>query len=122
MDVNMGTMAAAEAALEARGRTWRELRQPAIATRAKHRETEAKEREARLRLAEAALLWLWHRENPSADEPEIDLLAKRLAGAELNYRNDHDQKGDGHIETGRRWDAMRRAGDAIRAYFTARGH
>ena len=64
MDIDMGTMADAEAALEARGRAWRELRQPAIATRAEHRETEAKEREARIRLAEAALLWLWHRENP----------------------------------------------------------
>lgn len=68
MSIDMGTMAEAEAALEARGRTWRALRQPAIATRAEHRETEAKEREARIRLAEAALLWLWHREQGRCKE------------------------------------------------------
>lgn len=52
-----------------------------------------------------------------ADEPELVRLAKSLAGAELNYRNSHDLKGGGHIETGRKWDLMRRAGDAIRKYF-----
>jgi len=53
------------------------------------------------------------------DEPEIDLLAKRLAGAEVNYRNAYEQHGGDHIETGRRWDQLRRAGDAIREYFSA---
>lgn len=51
------------------------------------------------------------------DEPKIDLLAKALAGAELNYRDSYEQRGGGHIETGRRWDRMRRAGDAIRQHF-----
>lgn len=63
MDVDMGTMEQAEAALEARAHRWRELRQPAIATRAQHKTREAEEREARIRLAEAAVMWLWHREN-----------------------------------------------------------
>lgn len=74
MDLDMGTMAEAEATLEARGRTWRELRQPTIATRAEHKETEAKEREARIRLAEAAVLWLWHRENPAPCPPHKEEL------------------------------------------------
>lgn len=54
-------------------------------------------------------------------EPEIDLLAKRLAGAEVNYRNAYEQHGGSHIETGRAWDKMRRAGNAIRDYYTAKG-
>jgi hypothetical protein len=46
--------------------------------------------------------------------PEIWLLAGRLAGAELNYRNTYEQRGGDHIETGRAWDKMRAAGNAIR--------
>lgn len=52
-----------------------------------------------------------------SDEPKLDLLAKRLAGAELNYRSAYERHGDRHIETGRCWNKMRRAGDAIRQYF-----
>jgi len=37
-----------------------------------------------------------------------------LAAAEANYRHAHDLRGDDHKETGRAWDAMRRAGDAAR--------
>lgn len=51
------------------------------------------------------------------DEPKIDLLSKRIAGAELNYRSAYERHGDGHIETGRAWDKMRKAGDAIRQHF-----
>lgn len=54
------------------------------------------------------------------DEPEIDLLAKTLAGAELNYRCAYERLGGSHIEAGRAWDKMRKAGDAIRDYFAAR--
>lgn len=43
-------------------------------------------------------------------------LACALAGAELNYRNSYEQRGPDHIETGRRWDKMRHAGDAIREH------
>lgn len=52
----------------------------------------------------------------ATEETEIELLAFRLAGAELNYRNAYEQHGAGHIETGRTWDKMRKAGDAIRDY------
>lgn len=50
------------------------------------------------------------------DEPKIWLLASALAGAELNYRGAYERFGHDNIETGRRWDKMRRAGNAIRAY------
>lgn len=53
------------------------------------------------------------------DEPKIDLLAKRLAGAEVNYRHAYVMHGGGH-ETGRYWEALRHAGDAIRQYFSER--
>lgn len=49
-------------------------------------------------------------------ESEEWSLACTLAGAELNYRNSYEQRGPDHIETGRRWDKMRHAGDAIRAH------
>lgn len=51
------------------------------------------------------------------EEPKIDLLAKRLAGAEVNYRNAYERFGGGHIETGRCRDKLRRAGDAVRQHF-----
>lgn len=41
-------------------------------------------------------------------------LAIRLAEAEATYRITHDTRGDGHIETGRAWDKLRQAGDALR--------
>jgi hypothetical protein len=50
------------------------------------------------------------------EETEIERLACRLADAELNYRIAYEKFGDGHIETGRRWDKMQHVGDAIRDY------
>jgi hypothetical protein len=43
-------------------------------------------------------------------------LACTLAGAELNYRDSYERRGADHIETGIRWDKMRRAGDEIRSH------
>lgn len=60
----MGTPAEAKAKLIDASRAWRMLRQPSIATPAGHAAVDAKEREARFQLANAALLWLWHEENP----------------------------------------------------------
>ncbi len=40
---------------------------------------------------------------------------RELANAEADYRRLHDLYGRGHIQTGRAWDRMRRAGDAARA-------
>lgn len=41
--------------------------------------------------------------------------AQKLSDAERGYRLCHDVKGDGHIETGRAWDYMRKCGDELRA-------
>lgn len=41
--------------------------------------------------------------------------AGELAFAEAEYRRKHDLCGRGHIDTGRAWDRMRRAGDKVRA-------
>lgn len=60
----MGTPDAAKAALLERAREWREYRQPSIGSANEHRRVDALEREARFQLANAALLWLWHEENP----------------------------------------------------------
>jgi hypothetical protein len=56
--------------------------------------------------------------------PKPDSLAdalRELADAEKNYRWLHDTQGGGHIDTGRAWDKMRRAGDKARAKLEARG-
>jgi hypothetical protein len=45
---------------------------------------------------------------------EMERALARLAAAEANYRHAHDLRGDDHKETGRAWEAMRRAGDAAR--------
>jgi hypothetical protein len=50
-------------------------------------------------------------------EPKIDLLSKALAGAELNYRDAYQRFGGSDIRSGRAWDKMRKAGDAIREHF-----
>ena len=63
----MGTPEAAKAALIERAREWRSLRQPSMDTRAGHRKIEIQEREVRFQLANAALLWLWHEENPAVN-------------------------------------------------------
>lgn len=60
----MGTPEEARAALIERASEWRRLRQPLIAPPSEHRKNDLLEREARLQLANAALLWLWHEENP----------------------------------------------------------
>ena len=52
--------------------------------------------------------------NPSAIGEVVE-AARTLAIAESSYRLVHDLKGDGHTETGRAWDHMRRSGDALRA-------
>ncbi len=59
----MGTAADAKASLIEHTREWRELRQPRMATAKEHRRVQAAETEARFRLANAALIWLWHEEN-----------------------------------------------------------
>jgi hypothetical protein len=61
----MGTAAAARDALLEKARNWRRLRQPMMGTRSELRAADAEEHEARFQLANAALLWLWHEENPS---------------------------------------------------------
>lgn len=48
----------------------------------------------------------------------IEFLAKRIAGAEVNYRNAYEQFGDSDIRTGRAWDALRKAGNAVRDHFS----
>lgn len=55
-------------------------------------------------------------EGQAGEESKEWSLACTLAGAELNYRNSYEQRGAYHIETGRRWDKMRCAGDAIRTH------
>ena len=60
----MGMPEDAKASLIEKARAWRELRQPLIATAKEHKKREAAEREAKFVLANAALLWLWHEENP----------------------------------------------------------
>lgn len=61
----MGTPEEAKAALLEKAREWRTLRQPMIATGPDLRRNEVAERECRFQLANAALLWLWHEENPA---------------------------------------------------------
>ena len=61
----MGSPEDAEAALIEWARKWRECRQPLMATAKEHRRRQAAETEVRFRLSNAALLWLWHKENPA---------------------------------------------------------
>jgi hypothetical protein len=62
----MGTPREAHLDLIEKARAWRDLRQPLIATAKLQRERDQLERRARLELANAALLWLWHQEdNPT---------------------------------------------------------
>lgn len=64
--VNMGSPLAAAEKLAELARRWREMRQPSIATAAEHKKQHALEHEVRFQLANAALMWLWHRENPAS--------------------------------------------------------
>jgi hypothetical protein len=52
--------------------------------------------------------------------PAPDAVVGELADAESAYRRAYEQHGGGAIQTGRAWDAMRRAGDRVRA-IRARG-
>lgn len=45
--------------------------------------------------------------------------ARALADAEKEYRRLHDLTGDETLDTGRAWDRMRNAGDALRASLPA---
>jgi hypothetical protein len=49
----------------AMAREWRKLRQPVMASKRELDEIEKRERQVRFELANAALLWLWHIENPT---------------------------------------------------------
>jgi hypothetical protein len=55
------------------------------------------------------------RDRLRAEKAELVAVLKELADYEQRYRASHDQRGSGHIQTGRLWDAMRRAGDHARA-------
>ena len=59
----MGTAEDAQAALILKAQEWRELRQPIMATAKKLRDRDWEEHQVRFELANAAVLWLWHREN-----------------------------------------------------------
>lgn len=59
----MGRAADAKALLIERTRLWRSYRQPMMGTPKQIRERESLEREARIMVAHAAALWLWHEEN-----------------------------------------------------------
>lgn len=72
-DAIMGTPEEAKAKLMAATAKYREYRQPLIASAAEHKARESREREARFRLAEAAMLWLWHEERPAPAEPPAQL-------------------------------------------------
>jgi hypothetical protein len=66
----MGSPEAAEAALKAKAAEWRKLRQPLMANAAQQRNVEREEQQVRFELANAALLWLWHQENPAIASSE----------------------------------------------------
>lgn len=61
--VNMGASKAAADELAKRAAVWRNYRQPVMGTAAQLKKAEGLEREALFRLGNAALHWLWHREN-----------------------------------------------------------
>lgn len=62
----MGTSEGAEAALLAKLREWRELRQPSMDTAKGHRDRERRENQLRFEICNAGLHWLWHAENQEA--------------------------------------------------------
>lgn len=61
----MGTKEDARLALVEKTTAWRALRQPIMGSARIVKDIERREHEARFQLANAALLWLWHEENPS---------------------------------------------------------
>jgi hypothetical protein len=76
----MGTADDAKAALIDKSRVWRDLRQPRIDTPRGHRKVELQEQEARFQLANAAMLWLWHEENPG---PRTDVDANATSASRV---------------------------------------
>lgn len=70
----MGTPEAAVADLEERLRKYRELTQPAIGTRKELDKRDAEAREVKNRIVQAALLWLWHREDSAAASEAVTLV------------------------------------------------
>ena len=60
----MGTAAEAKAGLVTAAQKYRSYQGPRMDTAAGHRKHEAESRDAGVRLMSAALLWLWHEENP----------------------------------------------------------
>ena len=60
----MGTPEAAKDGLVEAARVYRSYQGPRMDTAAGHKKHEVLEREAKTRLASAALLWLWHEEHP----------------------------------------------------------
>jgi hypothetical protein len=79
----MGTKNEAEAKLIAASRAWRETRQPMMGTRADLNANDVAERELRFCLANAALLWLWHQENPDPVLSPVPISSEKM---ELAHR------------------------------------
>jgi hypothetical protein len=74
----MGTKNEAEAKLIAASRAWRETRQPMMGTRADLNANDVAERELRFCLANAALLWLWHQENPDPVLSPVPISSEKM--------------------------------------------
>jgi hypothetical protein len=96
----MGAAEEARTALIEAAREWRKYRQPIMAPAKELRRREALEREAGFRLANAALLWLWHEENAPAispsppPDPDVDEIVGRLesiAGSNMRVRSAEDR-------------------------------
>jgi len=63
-----------------------------------------------------------HVAHRASDEVATLLNALRyLADCEARYRLSYEQRGSGDMQTGRAWDAMRKAGDRARAILKAAG-
>ena len=88
----MGTPDEARAKLVDRARKWRQYRQPSMATAAEHKKRDILEHEAQFQLANAALLWLWHEENPdpSAIDPAAFMEEVREVLGPLAQIAEHD--------------------------------
>jgi len=79
----IGTPEDAEAKLIDLSRRWRKMRQPMMGTAKEIRSAESLEREIRFQLANAALGWLWHQENPDvSDVPSRPEIAPAIDHAE----------------------------------------
>ncbi len=91
----MGTAADAKAGLIEKATAWRKTRQPSMATAAEHRSADNLEHQIRFELANAAMLWLWHEENPTpATRSPADTEGARLANWLADYSDDCVENGD----------------------------